>query len=164
MRKTTHKTPLTQVVLVFLNAQFDHPLGLLEDHHGFFHPTVIQPNIINGQQTISWLQGSYSITKDHFTSISVKEGLSHELVQCVALMVYLCAILPLCISEMIKGFPGFLLAANQNLSVVNYFLICIIATQLNAITTKLDIIYSLLNTGCIQLNKLDHIYSYIFDL
>ncbi len=144
MRKTTHKNTLTQVVFVFLNPQFDHPLGLLEDHHGFFQPTVIQPNIINGQQTITWLQGSYSITKDNFTSIFflVKEGLSNELVQCVVLMVYLCAILPLCISEMIKGFPGFLLAANQNLFVVNYlFFNFALLQQFNAITTSNLILY-----------------------
>lgn len=50
----------TNVVLVFLDPEFDHVLGLLQDVHGVLHGAVLQTHTVDGQQPVSRLQGACS--------------------------------------------------------------------------------------------------------
>lgn len=54
----------TNVVLVFLDSEFDHVLGLLQDVHGVLHCAVLQPHAVDGQQPVSGLQSACSTGHD----------------------------------------------------------------------------------------------------
>jgi len=50
----------TDVVLVLLDAQRHHVLGLLQDTHGVLHGAVLQTHAVDGQQPVPGLQGPCS--------------------------------------------------------------------------------------------------------
>lgn len=54
------ETSCTDIVLIFLDSQFDHVLGLLQDVHGVLHGAVLQTHTVDGQQPVSRLQGACS--------------------------------------------------------------------------------------------------------
>lgn len=53
-------TQCTDVVLVLLDSEFDHVLGLLQDVHGVLLGAVLQTDAVDGQQPVSGLQGACS--------------------------------------------------------------------------------------------------------
>ena len=61
----------TDVVLVFLDPEFDHVLSLLQDVHGVLHGAVLQTHAVDGQQPVSRLQSACSTEhkkgEDHTT-------------------------------------------------------------------------------------------------
>lgn len=54
------ETSCTDIVLIFLDSEFDHVLGLLQDVHGVLHGAVLQTHTVDGQQPVSRLQGACS--------------------------------------------------------------------------------------------------------
>lgn len=57
-------TSCTNVVLILLDSELDHVLGLLQDVHGILHGAVLQTHTVDGQQPISRFQGACS-TQDN---------------------------------------------------------------------------------------------------
>lgn len=48
----------TRVVLVLSDLQLHQVLALPQDLHGVLHGTVVQADIVDGQQLVPWLEGA----------------------------------------------------------------------------------------------------------
>lgn len=100
---------LTGVVFILPDLQLHQVLALPQDLHSILHGAVVQADVVNGQQLVTWLQGA-SPTGAGWG----QEGAQHKQEQNPPLGLghpYLCATLPFLMSEMTRGSPRFLLAA-----------------------------------------------------